>query len=166
MIDDAIFYIETKASKSTVCLSNIIQDFDSQFTIVNVSGIYLLKNSPQLVMALKIQSQLSIEAVKKKIDDLIERANKADDKVKIFLLAYGEKVSSQPYLSVPHPRLAENIEVVSLACEVAPEFMHPILKLKLSEIMKNMTSKDWGEFFCRGKSLLPRLASKSNLLES
>jgi 2-amino-4-hydroxy-6-hydroxymethyldihydropteridine diphosphokinase len=43
------------------------------------------------------------------------------------LLFYGERVISSPSLEVPHPRLADRAFVLTPLCDLASDFVHPVL---------------------------------------
>lgn len=50
------------------------------------------------------------------------------------LLFYGDQVIRDSGLAVPHPRLHERAFVLVPFCDLAPEWMHPVLKKTLREL--------------------------------
>lgn len=61
----------------------------------------------------------------------------------VDILAYGERVIDTPALVVPHPRLAERRFVLVPLAEVAPGWVHPVLKSTASELLTEV--EDSGE---------------------
>jgi len=55
--------------------------------------------------------------------------------IDIDVLYYGDRVLQTPDLTVPHPHLqARRFALVPL-CEIAPDFVHPVLQKKNSELL-------------------------------
>ena len=55
--------------------------------------------------------------------------------IDIDLLIYGEQVKSSEMLEVPHPRMQERKFVLVPAAEIAAEYVHPIFKLTITELL-------------------------------
>ena len=55
--------------------------------------------------------------------------------VDLDILYYGSRIVSQPDLTVPHPRLHLRRFALMPMCEVAPDFVHPVLKLTQRELL-------------------------------
>jgi 2-amino-4-hydroxy-6-hydroxymethyldihydropteridine diphosphokinase len=51
------------------------------------------------------------------------------------ILIYGDLVSDDPQLSLPHPRLHERRFVLTPLCELAPDLNHPRLKRPLRDLL-------------------------------
>lgn len=64
------------------------------------------------------------------------------------ILAYGELVVEAPDLVVPHPRLAERAFVLVPLAEVAPGWMHPVLKQTAERLLGQVQGREgvrlWG----------------------
>ena len=54
--------------------------------------------------------------------------------IDLDILFYGSLVYDSDYLSVPHPLAAERAFVLVPMREIAPDFIHPILKKTISEL--------------------------------
>ena len=48
--------------------------------------------------------------------------------IDLDILFYGQRILESEELCIPHPRLQERAFVVVPLCEIAPEFIHPILR--------------------------------------
>jgi 2-amino-4-hydroxy-6-hydroxymethyldihydropteridine diphosphokinase len=57
-------------------------------------------------------------------------------RIDIDILFYGDARIEEPGLVVPHPRLAERRFVLEPLVEIAPDFVHPILGLSVSELRR------------------------------
>lgn len=57
------------------------------------------------------------------------------------ILFYGDQVIREPGMIVPHPRLHERAFVLLPMADLAPEFMHPVLKKTIKELLKAFSEK-------------------------
>lgn len=62
--------------------------------------------------------------------------------IDLDLLLYGEEIRRTPKLTLPHPRMAERRFVLEPAAEIAPDFIHPILKRTVNELLADLTAPD------------------------
>ncbi|MGQ0528170.1 MAG: 2-amino-4-hydroxy-6-hydroxymethyldihydropteridine diphosphokinase [Alphaproteobacteria bacterium] len=54
------------------------------------------------------------------------------------LLTYRDELLKSPDLTLPHPRMQDRAFVLLPLQEVAPDWMHPVLKQHISELVKNL----------------------------
>ena len=77
------------------------------------------------------------------------------------LLFYGDEVIHDEGLTVPHPRIVERAFVLVPFCDLAPEFIHPIFK----ETMKQLLAKLNGQYGVRrqayGENLSPHTVPRT-----
>jgi 2-amino-4-hydroxy-6-hydroxymethyldihydropteridine diphosphokinase len=57
------------------------------------------------------------------------------------ILLYGDQVIDTPELQVPHPRMHLRRFVLQPLAEIAPNARHPVLSLKVSEMLERTTGK-------------------------
>ena len=75
--------------------------------------------------------------------------------IDIDILYYGQMVATMPDLTVPHPRLHERRFTLVPLVEVAPEFIHPKLKLTNEQLLAR----------CEDHTEAPQLATPSDQIQ-
>ena len=61
--------------------------------------------------------------------------------IDLDILTYGEEIVIHPRLMIPHPRLDEREFVLRGFCEIAPDFIHPHLKMSIRDIYEALQEK-------------------------
>ncbi len=62
--------------------------------------------------------------------------------IDLDILFYGKKLIRQAHLEIPHPRLDKRAFVLKPLCQIAPDFVHPVIGERISAIARrrsNMT---------------------------
>ena len=54
--------------------------------------------------------------------------------IDLDVLLYDEEIISEAEIIVPHPRMHERLFVLRPLCDIAPNFLHPILKKRISQL--------------------------------
>ena len=68
--------------------------------------------------------------------------------IDLDLLFFGEEIIKEQGLEVPHPRLHERRFVLVPLTEIAPGFVHPVIKKSVSELLAGLPAGDfWVEKF-------------------
>lgn len=57
--------------------------------------------------------------------------------IDLDLLFYDEEIIESPPLIIPHPRMENRAFVLKPLADLAPEFIHPVLKLPINELLEN-----------------------------
>ncbi len=58
--------------------------------------------------------------------------------IDLDLLFYGDQIIETPFLKIPHPLAHERLFVLEPLNEIAPDFVHPILKKVVAELYQDM----------------------------
>ncbi len=74
-----------------------------------------------------------------------DRTQWEEREIDIDIIFFGEEVIQSASLTVPHPRMQERNFVILPLMEIAPEFMHPILKKTIEELYEE--SNDEAEVY-------------------
>ncbi len=61
--------------------------------------------------------------------------------IDIDMLFFNEEVIDHPFLTVPHPRLAERRFVLVPLMEIAPDLVHPVLHKTISQLLQECPDK-------------------------
>ena len=63
--------------------------------------------------------------------------------IDLDLLLYGHQILDEPGLQVPHPRLQERRFVLAPLAELAPQFVHPVLRQTMAELLEKLPEGEW-----------------------
>jgi len=58
--------------------------------------------------------------------------------IDLDILFYGDEIIADEDLIIPHPRLQERRFVLEPLAEIAPEFVHPVMKKKIIDILQEL----------------------------
>lgn len=115
--------------------------------IVRMSSLYrtspvdYLQQDWFLNQILEVKTDLSPEAL---LDQCLQVENrlgrqrqipKGPRVIDIDLLFYDDRILNSPRLVVPHPRIAERKFILVPMAEIAPGFLHPVLKKTMRELL-------------------------------
>ena len=63
--------------------------------------------------------------------------------IDIDVLFYGNEILKTEQLAIPHPLIQERLFVLQPFCDIAPDFLHPILHEKMSVLLEKCADKNW-----------------------
>ena len=66
----------------------------------------------------------------------------ADRIIDVDLLFYEDKIINEVMLTVPHPLLQYRMFVLLPMVEIAPDFVHPVLKLPIRELLYRLSTNE------------------------
>lgn len=108
--------------------------FDSQNAFYNliVKIETKFKANDLLLNILKIEKELGRERTKTQYCDRI---------IDIDIIFFGKQIIDNEKLQVPHPRMQERNFVLKPLNSISPNFIHPVLKLTVNQLLKNCNDK-------------------------
>jgi 2-amino-4-hydroxy-6-hydroxymethyldihydropteridine diphosphokinase len=118
--------------------------------VIEVSSVYEspaweMQGEPSFLnQVVKISTDLAPDALLTEIEELEEfygRERKEGQylsrEMDVDILFFDDLIIESEKLAVPHPRMQLRRFVLTPLAEIAPEFVHPILKITVSELLKN-----------------------------
>ena len=135
---------------SVKMLSRAIEEIRMHIgTIVKTSSIYKtsawgIEDQPDFLnQALEVDSDLNPQMLLDKINEIelqlgrIRYEKWHERIIDIDILYYGDQIVNNPGLSIPHPENQNRNFVLAPMAEIAPQFIHPILRLTQISLLKN-----------------------------
>lgn len=99
------------------------------------------EGGPFLNAVWSFETDLLSQDLLKKMQEIEAQANRQRNKpneartIDLDLLFYGQEVLNEPGLLVPHPRLHERAFVLEPMVKLDPDFVHPVLKKTVKELL-------------------------------
>ena len=168
--EELLVSIRTYSVDGINTLKTIINKINEEFNLDGISSVYHIRVSRNLDGIRNLKSStyyegLIVVILLKKVKDLFQMQRKLKELVEEVsikmehgaserILAFGSKILITPQLTVPDPEFHKNPEELLPAAEVCGDYFHPVLKSEISRLSKNITEKNWGQFFAQGKTLL------------
>jgi 2-amino-4-hydroxy-6-hydroxymethyldihydropteridine diphosphokinase len=131
-------------------LLQAIQSIRTFARVEKISSLYettpvgYLDQPDFLNMAIQISTQLnprglirSLKQIEKQIGRKTSFRN-APRPIDIDILLYDDHIIETEKLSIPHPRMSERAFVLAPLAEIAPQAIHPVLKLTISELLERV----------------------------
>ena len=64
--------------------------------------------------------------------------------IDLDLLCYDRLILDSSFLTLPHPEMVERRFVLEPMAEIAPDYLHPVLKRTIAELREALSSSDKG----------------------
>jgi len=128
-------------------LANARESLPSEMRVVQTSSIYVTppwgyEDQPDFLnQVLETRSTLEpipLLAHLKSIEEQMGRLKTFRNGPRLIdldILFYGQRVVDEPELQIPHPRLQERAFVLVPLNEIAPDFIHPMLAVKVQTLL-------------------------------
>lgn len=152
-----LFAFRFKVSTKEERIIRILGDFHRLFRIKNISSVYkktsdeaATRLDEEMWFAITTQTALSVENL------LTAKTALQGSDFKVELLVFNNEIQWTPELPLPSPLLHFDPLVLHCCAEIAPAYVHPILKEDLKTLDINNIRTDF-EFLFQGKIYIDQL---------
>jgi 2-amino-4-hydroxy-6-hydroxymethyldihydropteridine diphosphokinase len=97
-----------------------------------INGVILVKTSLEPLDLLDLTSKIEEDFGR------IRTVRWGPRRLDLDILFYGERQIDVPQLTIPHPRLHERSFVLIPLVEIAPHWVHPVLKMEAHELLAEL----------------------------
>lgn len=151
-----IFVFRFKIAEKQQRVIEVLNDFHTLFKIQKISSVFKKTNNKLTrldeEMSFAITTQTKVES-----DRLISAKNKMMSPDYNFdLVIFNNEIQWTPDLTLPSPLLNFDPLVLHCCAEIAPEYVHPILREDLKTLDINNIKNDF-EFLFQGKIYIDHL---------
>lgn len=126
-----------KAFGKPLATSSIYQTqawgFSGQPDFLNMAAIYETSIKPEDV--LKAIKNIEVETGR------IHREHWHERELDIDIIFYDNQIIEKPDVHIPHPRMHERNFVLVPLNEICPDYIHPVFKVSVSQLLKQSTDK-------------------------
>lgn len=148
MVNEPIFIaLGTNLGDREANLTNAKESLPPEVMVVQESSIYVTppwgyEDQPdflnQVLEARSALEPLPLLAHLKSIEEQMGRLKTFRNGPRLIdldILFYGQRIVDEQGLQIPHPRLAERAFVLVPLNEIAPDFIHPVLAVKVQTLV-------------------------------
>ncbi len=169
-MNKCLLYFSSIEDRHLRAAKQVFSEVQSQIKILRVSSVYKIAGrlkkwnqltalfdedeSEFLAFGALLESQWTPAEVKKSIEDIVAKEAKSSRFLNVKLLASDAETQLNPDLTLPDPEFHNSEEELTVASEIWPEFIHPVLNENLKSLLKTCRRERVVEFFAQGKSLL------------
>lgn len=132
LIEEAITCLRKRAGRLTACSSyyeTAPWGFESEEMFLNRVAVFQTSLSPQAFLDICLQTEQQLGRIRSLSHRYTSRT------IDIDLLFCDNLKIDTPSLQVPHPRIPERNFVLVPLAEVMPDFLHPVYRKKISELL-------------------------------
>jgi 2-amino-4-hydroxy-6-hydroxymethyldihydropteridine diphosphokinase len=132
------------AKKELLCVVGLK---DPHYSPVYETEPVAVEGSPFLNAVWSFEADLSPLDLLEKIQEIETKANRRRNKpneartLDLDILFYGDQIIREPGMILPHPRLHERAFVLVPLCDLAPGFVHPVLKKTIRVLLNELSAK-------------------------
>ncbi len=163
MSKDALINIFDRSGRQLKWLSRACSKLAMVADISKMSSIYIdefeneqdTRAEKSLVISLLLKSTSTSEELLKNIQRIEAeiKTEATQDVMDILFLTFGDELKMTPGLTLPHPRLHLQPQLLYPSAEVMGAYVHPVLNKTLRELAGSLGIK-WGRYFEQGSRLL------------
>ncbi len=120
---------------------------ESRSSVYETDSMYFADQPKFYNMVVRAKTELSPEALLHHVQN-VERRMGRDSKthnrprvIDLDILFYDDETVDTPDLTIPHPRIAERAFVLVPMCDIAPRFVHPALKVTITDLLKRLPDR-------------------------
>ena len=144
----------TNLNDRSANLRAAIEALPSKINVIAESKVYETppwgyENQPAFLnMAVKCETNLEPESLLKRLKQLEVQLGREQSfrwgprLIDIDILFYNDLILKSESLTIPHPRLHERAFVLVPLADIAPDFIHPVLKKTIKELLAGVNMDD------------------------
>ena len=172
MANQALISVKTFSVDAIGTLRETLKVLKQKLKIMELSSVYLVKmvegsrevhhlvekgSFEGLAVVFLVRGEVTAKELLSHLKDMEKQIDRGYEKsAKLKLLTFNQLIKMTPDLHLPHPGFHLKPEELIPAAEIAPQFIHPVLKKSLFDLSKNLKAQAWGQFYAQGKSLLDK----------
>lgn len=155
-LNRTIIHFQDPTSRNQTAVISFLQKLSERGKIKKISTLY--KRGDIAEFSIMFQTWESV-------DNMSGYLNQINEDVGWSILAFEDEIMMTPALTLPSPRLHDDLLLLRCATEVWEDYVHPLFNLTLYELMKKRSSEEkltplHVEFYMQSKSLVDLLNKK------
>ncbi len=82
---------------------------------------------------------VNAKKIERKMGRQFSKGGYSDRPIDIDIIFYDDQVISTPELIIPHPHMASRLFVLHPLSDIAPDYIHPVLKKSVQSLLNNLS---------------------------
>ncbi|MBK9293733.1 MAG: 2-amino-4-hydroxy-6-hydroxymethyldihydropteridine diphosphokinase [Oligoflexia bacterium] len=155
----AIISVSANGPKKKELIGQFLERVSAGAQIIKTSHLYETFDNKELRAAsffslvLSVETDMTARLFYEFLSQILMQLD-GDEKLECLLVDYRGHIERTPKLTLPHPECHKKAYIMIPLSEMEPEWEHPVLKKKASELAQEVFWPGWGSFYASKESLL------------